>query len=126
MKNANPKDEVEAFESALAARPQSEHYLLKLYVTGSTPHSTKAIRNIRALCEEKLRGRYELEVIDIYQHPEDISPEQIVVTPTLIKKLPLPLRRIIGDLSDEHRVLVGLNLIAHEPLITAPEKVHGA
>ena len=71
MKNANPKDEVEAFESALAARPQSEHYLLKLYVTGSTPHSTKAIRNIRALCEEKLRGRYELEVIDIYQHPED-------------------------------------------------------
>jgi circadian clock protein KaiB len=125
MKRATPGDEVEAFESALAARPPSEHYLLKLYVTGSTPRSTKAIRNIRALCEEKLRGRYELEVIDIYQHPEDIRPEQIVVAPTLVKKLPLPLRKIIGDLSDEQRVLVGLNLIAHEPLANPPEKAHG-
>ena len=73
---------------------------LRLFVTGSTPRSTRAIQNIRALCEEKLHGRYDLEVIDIYQHPEQVKPEQIVVTPTLVKKLPLPFRKIIGDLSD--------------------------
>jgi circadian clock protein KaiB len=67
--------------------------------------------NVRALCEEKLRGRYDLEVIDIYQHPEKVRPDQIVVTPTLVKKLPVPLRKIIGDLSDRDRVLVGLNLV---------------
>lgn len=101
----------QAFEEALAAEPHEGHYLLRLFVTGSTPKCTRAIENIRALCEEKLQGRYDLEVVDVYQHPEQARPEQIVVTPTLVKKLPLPLRKIIGDLSDTDRVLVGLDLI---------------
>lgn len=111
MKGQNPDDETEAFERALDAEPAAEHYLLRLFVTGSTRRSTLAIRNIRAICEEKLAGRYDLEVIDIYQHPEHARPEQIVVTPTLVKNLPLPVRKIIGDLSDKERVLVGLDII---------------
>ena len=71
-------------------QPDAAHYRLRLFVTGTTPRSARAIQNIRALCEEKLHGRYDLEVIDIYQHPEHGKPEQIVVTPTLVKKLPLP------------------------------------
>jgi circadian clock protein KaiB len=101
-----------AFEAALARQPDAQRYLLRLFVSGTTPKSARAIQNIRALCEEKLQGRYELEVIDIYQHPEMVKPEQVVVTPTLVKKLPLPFRRIIGDLSDTERVLVGLDLVA--------------
>lgn len=103
-------DDLRAFESAVAAGPAEEHYRLRLFVSGTTPRSARAIQNIRALCEEKLHGRYELEVIDIYQHPELIRMEQIVGTPTLVKKLPLPFRKIIGDLSDRERVLVGLDL----------------
>jgi circadian clock protein KaiB len=94
-------------------------------VSGSTPRSARAIQNIRELCEEKLHGRYDLEVIDIYQHPEQIKPEQIVVTPTLVKKLPLPFRKIIGDLSDQERVLVGLDLIPRELPAKPPKGDHG-
>jgi len=122
MKHARPNDDITAFESALAARPVAERYLLRLFVTGSTPRSARAIQNIRTICEEKLQGRYDLEVIDIYQHPEQARPEQIVVTPTLVKKLPMPFRKIIGDLSDEERVLVGLDIIARE----IPEGKRGA
>ncbi len=75
-----------------------------------TPRSTDAIARIKAICEEYLEGRYELEVIDIYQQPEAAKAEQIVATPTLIKKLPPPLRRLVGDLSDKQRVLLGLNI----------------
>lgn len=102
----------DAFEEALASAKDDGQYVLRLYVTGSTPKSARAIENIRTLCEQKLHGRYDLEVVDIYQHPEEVRPEQIVVTPTLVKKLPLPLRKIIGDLSDTERVLIGLDLIA--------------
>ena len=98
-----------AFEDALGH--PGEHYRLRLYVTGSTPRSSRAIQNIRAICEEKLQGRYDLEVIDIYQNPEQVKPEQIVVAPTLIKKLPLPVRKIIGDLSNTERVLAGLDIL---------------
>ena len=113
MKRAIHKitDEGEKFEKALFRQPVAERYVLSLFVTGSTPKSLRAIRNIRELCEERLRGRYELKVIDIYQHPEQVTPEQIVVTPTLIKKLPLPLRKLIGDLSNKDRLLSGLNII---------------
>lgn len=114
MKQISRYGETEAFESALAAQPEAAHYRLRLFVSGSTPRSAHAIRNIRALCEEMLHGRYELEVIDIYQHPEEIQPEQIIVTPTLVKKLPLPFRKIIGDLSDKDRVLIGLDLVPLE------------
>lgn len=115
MKRSKPYDDTEAFERALAAQPQAEHYLLRLFVTGTTPRSARAIQNIRAICEQKLYGRYDLEVVDIYQHPEHARPDQIVVTPTLVKKLPLPVRKLIGDLSDEARVLVGLDIVPRAP-----------
>ena len=76
----------------------------------STPKSSKAIQNIRALCEEHLQGRYDLEVVDIYQQPVLARGEQIIAAPTLIKKLPAPLRKVVGDLSDSDRVLMGLDL----------------
>lgn len=102
-------NEARAFERALRA-PSAAHYVFRLFITGKTPKSARAIQNIRDICEEKLQGRYELQVIDIYQHPELIQPEQIVVTPTLIRKQPLPVRRVIGDLSDKHRLLAGLDI----------------
>lgn len=85
-------------------------YVLKLYITGSTPRSTKAIMNIRQICDEHLKGRYELEIIDIFQQPVLAKGEQIIAAPTLIRKLPLPLRRFIGDMSDTERILLGLDL----------------
>ena len=90
--------------------PDSGTYLLRLFVTGMTPRSTQAIARIKAICEEYLGGRYDLEVIDIYQQPAVAKQEQIIATPTLIKKLPPPLRRLVGDLSDKRRVLLGLNI----------------
>ena len=89
---------------------REKSYMLRLYVTGSTPRSVRSIFNLRKLCEEQLLGRYKLEVIDIYQQPEMAREEQIIAAPTLIKKLPLPLRKLVGDLSDQDRVLVGLDL----------------
>jgi circadian clock protein KaiB len=90
------------------------HYFLRLFVTGSTPKSAQAIRGIVAFCEENLAGRHELEVIDIYQHPEYIRQEHIIVTPTLVRYLPLPVRRIIGDFSDRERVLFDLNVVPRD------------
>ena len=91
--------------------PQGEQsYLLRLYVTGLTPNSRLAIENVRSVCDKHLRGRYTLEVIDIYQMPALARNEQIVATPTLIKVLPPPLRRFIGNLSKTERVLFGLDL----------------
>ena len=100
----------EEFERRLARPGEPEKYVLRLYVTGMTPRSTDAIARIKAICEEHLAGRYELDVIDIYQQPTLARGEQIIATPTLIKKLPLPLRRLVGDLSDRERVLLGLDL----------------
>ena len=111
MKSPKMTDDRQAFEEALGAGMDTARYRLRLFISGSTPRSARAIQNIRALCDEKLRGRYELEVIDIHQHPEQARPEQIVVTPTLVKQLPLPFRKIIGDLSDREKVLVGLDII---------------
>jgi circadian clock protein KaiB len=87
-----------------------EKYLLRLYITGSTIRSAFAITNLKKICEEYLEGRYELEVIDLYQHPGLAKGEQIIAAPTLIKKLPPPFRRIIGDMSDKEKVLLGLDL----------------
>jgi circadian clock protein KaiB len=87
-----------------------ERYVLRLFVTGMTARSTRAIENLRAICDEYLAGRFDLEVVDIYQQPILASKEQIIAAPTLIKALPLPMRRIIGDLSNRRRVLLGLNL----------------
>jgi circadian clock protein KaiB len=85
-------------------------FVLRLYVAGMSPRSTRAIANIKRICEGRLKGRYELQVIDLYQHPELAKEEQIVALPTLIRKLPEPLRRMVGDLSDIEKVLVGLEL----------------
>lgn len=93
-----------------ANRAPEPHYSLRLYVTGSTPNSTLAITNIKRICEAHLKGRYTLEVIDIYQQPVLAKGEQIIAAPTLIKKLPLPLRKFIGDMTDIDRILVGLDL----------------
>jgi len=109
MTKETRKNTTAEFEKALA-KSKTETYLLRLYITGMTPHSTRAIENIRAVCEEHLKGRYELEIIDIYQHPSLAEGEQIIAAPTLIKKLPTPLRRMVGDLSNRERVLLGLDL----------------
>ena len=94
-----------------AAAPQdSGRYVLRLYVTGNTPRAMRAVVNIRKICEEHLEGRYDLEVIDISEHPTLAEGEQIIAAPTLIKKLPRPLRRFIGDMSQTERILLGLDL----------------
>lgn len=87
-----------------------ERFVLRLYVTGMTPRSCEAIAAIRAICEKHLAGRFDLEVIDIYEHPALAAGEQILAAPTLVKQLPLPLRRLIGNLADTERVLLGLDL----------------
>jgi len=111
MNHAAPINRAEDFEAAIrAAANNSERYVLKLYVTGSTSKSAKAIQNIRRLCDENLSGRYDLEVIDIHQQPALAGREQIIAAPTLIKKLPTPLRKFVGDLSDLGKVLAGLNV----------------
>ena len=100
-----------AFEKLLGQESKNaDRYVLRLYVTGLTPRSTQAFATIKAICDEYLRGRYELEVIDIYQHPQLAADEQIIAAPTLVKALPTPRRRFIGDLSDTERVLFGLDL----------------
>lgn len=88
----------------------AEKYHLRLFVTGQTTRSIKSVENLKQLCEKYLKGRYELEVIDIYQQPAMASENQIIAAPTLIKKLPLPLRRLVGDFSNQDRVLLGLDL----------------
>ncbi len=85
-------------------------HLLKLYITGQTPRSERAVRNLQQICERELAGRYEIQIIDVLERPQLAEDERIMATPTLIKELPLPLRRIIGDLSDKEKVLLGLDL----------------
>jgi len=103
------KKNIKAFEHALQ-KSGNEKYDLRLYVAGTTPRSSQAVTNIKKICEEYLHGRYDLEVVDIYQQPTLVKGEQIIAAPTLIKKLPLPLRKFIGDMADKERILVGLDL----------------
>jgi circadian clock protein KaiB len=98
-------------ESAGAGRA-TERYVLTLYVTGATAGSLRAIANIKAICEQYLTGRYQLEVVDIYRRPARLRTDQIVAVPALIKKLPAPLRLLVGDLSRTEQVLQGLGLVA--------------
>lgn len=113
MKTKLPKtmSSTQAFDEALEKQEKGDatRYLLRLYVAGATPNSIRAIANLKEICEKHLKGRYELEVIDIYQHPL-AEGDQIIAAPTLIKKLPLPLRKFIGDMSDAERILIGLDL----------------
>ena len=94
------------------APPAIEHYVLRLYITGSTKRSSRAIETTRQICDTHLKGRHELIVVDLYEHPEAAAREQIIASPTLVRLLPAPLRRIIGDLSDRQRVLASLGITA--------------
>ena len=85
-------------------------YLLTLYVTGTSPRAKIAIANLERLCKHELEGQYELEIVDVLENPQRAEDEKILATPTLIKQLPLPLRRVIGDLSDKDKVLLGLEV----------------
>ena len=108
-KNTPVPDDFADIEAAAAAHATAR-YVLRLYITGTTPHATRAIVNIRKICEEHLQGRYELDIVDIAQHPTLAEGEQIIAAPTLIKQLPLPLRRFIGDMSHTEKILLGLDL----------------
>lgn len=109
MKDDETSGITEEFEK-LAAQANNLSYILRLYIAGNTRQSAQAIINIREICETHLKGRYQLEVIDIYQQSALAKGEQIIAVPTLIKYLPLPLKKIIGDLSKTDRVIFGLDL----------------
>jgi len=111
--NDDTGDLAAAFEQA-AAGQSNVQYVLTLYVAGMRSRSQRAIENIRRLCEEHLAGRYELQIIDIYQQPALAQGAQIIAAPTLVKKLPPPLRQIIGDMSDDGRVLVAMGVKSPE------------
>lgn len=110
MSDPEENDTQAAFEKALE-NSKNERYLLRLYIAGNTHQSANTIMNLRKVCEEYLQGRYQLEVVDIYQQPSLAKSDEIIATPTLVKRLPLPIRRIIGDLTETERILVGLNLV---------------
>ncbi len=104
-----PEDQSGALEKAARRRAKSK-YVLRLYVAGTALKSSLAIRSVTDICEQYLKGRYELEIIDIYRQPASLREEQVIVAPTLLKKLPLPLRRLIGDMANREKVLLGLDL----------------
>ncbi|MGK2951248.1 MAG: circadian clock KaiB family protein [Thiobacillus sp.] len=106
----NPAQPAQPKARTAPRKEASNRYILKLYVAGQSPKSVNAIANIKKICEENLLGQYELDVIDLYQQPQLAQGEQIIAVPTLIRKLPIPLRRIIGDMSNTERVLVGLDI----------------
>lgn len=103
------RNSTKKFESTLNASEKQKH-ILRLYVNGHTPNSRTAIRNLERVCRDHLEGRYELEIIDIQEHPEAVKQEELFALPTLVKDLPKPLRKLIGDLSDTEHVLIGLGI----------------
>lgn len=104
-----PQDQYKALERA-ARQSVKQKYVLRLYVAGISPKSERAIRSVKEVCEQHLKDRYELDIVDVYQHPESLEDGQVVAVPTLIKQLPLPLRRLIGDMTSKERIIVGLDL----------------
>ena len=100
--------------SSASDSPENK-YLLKLYVTGTSSRAQQAISNLQRICEQELQGKYDLEIIDVLEHPELAEDARILATPTLIKRLPPPLRRVIGDLSDKEKVLLGLEVAPIKP-----------
>lgn len=106
---SNARNSLAEFEMALEEKGKG-NYVLRLYVTGMTPNSRRAIENVRKICEDHLEGRYQLEIIDIYQQPIFAREGQIVAAPTLVKELPPPLRKFIGDMSQTERILLGLDV----------------
>lgn len=108
-KNTPAPDDSADFEAAAAAHGTAR-YVLRLHITGTTPRAARAIVNSRKICEEHLHGHYDLDIVDIAQHPTLAEGDQIIAAPTLIKKLPLPLHRFIGDMSHTGKILLGLDL----------------
>jgi len=113
--NGSPRSKVrtptETFEEALKSSVKRRaEYVLRLYVTGSSPRSLKAIYNLKRFCEEHLHDDYDLQVVDIYKDPDVAREEQIIAAPTLIKRLPAPLRRFVGDLSNQQKLLIGMGI----------------
>ena len=107
-----PSQHTQTAEPCQAAtdEPEQTIYVLRLYITGTTPRSTRAVRNLIKVCQEHLAERYDLEVIDIYQQPVLAQAEDIVAIPTLLKKQPLPVQKMLGDLSDPHQLVASLGL----------------
>jgi circadian clock protein KaiB len=97
------------------SEPVTEVWNLRLYVAGQTPRSIAALANLQKICEEHLAGRYTIEIVDLLEHPQLAAGDQIVAIPTLVRKLPEPLRKIVGDLSNKERTLVGLQLLPAKP-----------
>lgn len=111
------RDATEAFEEAIKRNAlKRAKYILRLYVTGSSGRSMRAVHNLKKLCEEHLANEYDLEVIDIYKDPEAAREAQIIAAPTLVKKLPEPIRRFVGDLSNTQKILVGLDIYKRQDL----------
>ncbi len=109
-KKTKSVDSSAEFEKLLQQATGDERFVLRLYVTGNTIRAGQAIANIRSLCEEYLPGRYDLEVVDVYQQPDEAAKDQVIAAPTLIKEMPHPVKRLIGDLSNRDKVIVGLDL----------------
>jgi len=126
MNRAYRGEETKAFEDALAAKPIAAQYRLRLFVAGATRRSACAIQSIKAICQSYLDGRYELEVIDVYQRPDQMKAENIIITPTLIREQPFPLRRLVGDLSDKGRVLAGLDISLPQSSAATDESAHAS
>lgn len=116
----------QAFEEALnvGTALKRAKYILRLYVTGSSTRSLRAVYNLKKICEENFPDDYELEVIDVYKHPEVAREEQIIAVPTLVKKLPAPLRKFVGDLSNTQRILVGLDIYERQEAEDQPGSAH--
>jgi circadian clock protein KaiB len=110
MMNSNNERSGNNAQNRMSVKSTGDEWVLRLYVAGQTPKSINAFKNLKAICENKLDGKYEIEVIDLLVNPQLAGDDQIFATPTLVRKLPVPVRKIIGDLSDTERVLVGLDL----------------
>jgi len=113
LKKGSKEDVTEEYERLLHEK-DSARYVLRLYIAGNSPRSQVAVDNVRKVCDEHLKGRFDLEVIDIYQDNTMVPDDLVLAAPTLVRQLPLPLRRIIGDMTNKDRVLVGLDLIPRQ------------
>ena len=113
IRKPKPKTAATRTPGGAAKRPVMR-YALRLYITGQTPRSRQSVENLRALCDKYIPGQFDLEVVDIYQQPAMAAAGQIIAAPTLIKSMPLPLRRLVGDFSDQNRVILGLDINLNE------------
>jgi circadian clock protein KaiB len=113
MKTKNPGSKSTTLKKVSDKKPLDDQWILRLYVAGQSPKSVASFKNLKAICEGQLNGKYEIEVIDLIKDPQLGCKDQILAIPTLVRKLPVPMRKIIGDLSDTERVLVGLDLKQH-------------